>query len=370
MNQNVNKKKDNMSTSSQITRESSPVVESKCKKHNKNIKNKNKTEIPTNDKINERVDKLEKNLSNINENISKLMSIIPVVNELKGVIDNQYDYNDDYISGSDQENEDRPTGIDDDGDELDYFREVTGLKTTEGPKIDPMIASGITNILTSGFVNKDTKNHILDKYDTPANCPRLAILECNPEIFKKVRNDFKLKDKELQFVQGTNIKSLTIQAYAFDKMNSLLKNPSITKEIKQELNDIFTCQSDALSMSAHASHQLDIHRRKNFKPELKEELASVICNDNYPLKDHLFGELTDKLKDVSDNLKTSQNLRRHNYRFKPYYNSYRNHFLGRRPSASNVRGGRGRRYQNQFQRDRPFSVRNQKFRIRNRKVNQ
>ena len=360
-NGNQNKGKEAVSRTARV---SPPLSEkSKCKKHDKNIKNK------SNSQIDERVNNLERNISSMNDNITKLMGIIPLVNDLKNVIDNGLNYS----SESDIEEITVDKDIDNDkDDELDYFRKVTGLKTTEGPKIDDMIASGVTNLLTTGFVNKDTKNQIADKYQIPGNCPRLTTLECNPEIYKKVRSDFRDKDKQLQNIQGEHIKSLTIQTYAFDKMNSLMKNQSIPKEIKQELSDIFTLQSDAVSISAHASHMLDVHRRKNFKPELKDELANVICNDNYPLKDSLFGELTDKLKNVSDNLKTSQNLRR--FRFKPYHNR-RVNFLGRRPFASNVRGGGVRRFQqNPFQTQRyrnPTTTRNQNPRIRrNRQMNQ
>ena len=80
--------------------------------------------------IQERVNNLEKNISSMNENITKQMGIIPLVNDLKRVIGNGLN----YTNESDIEEMPIDKDIDnDEDDELDYFRKFTGLKTIKGP---------------------------------------------------------------------------------------------------------------------------------------------------------------------------------------------------------------------------------------------
>ena len=87
---------------------------------------------------------------------------------------------------------------------------------------------------------------------------------------------------------------------------------------------------------------VDLHRRKNFKTELKDDFASL-CSGEYPVNQYLFGpELGDKVKDVSETLKVAFRVNKEK-RYKSFNGKSRKSFpfLGRSPFI-NRRGGGGR----------------------------
>ena len=290
---------------------------------------------------NKRLKSLETNLVEIQKTLKGLTDIIPFVSQLKTAYEEDNESNLEEITPESLNTEDnsdtqlsRNVTI---NDELSYFKEVTGQIKVDGPVINDDIAQGVNNLLCSGL-DKEKRKNIGDKYQTPGNCERLNTIPCNPEIFKKVSPECRERDKFLQSIQTCLIKGLCAQTYAFDKTINLLK-----KTEDKDISDLLNIQSDATTLLAQSSHMIDLFRRQNFKPEIRDVYSSL-CSDNYPISKFLFGpELGEKIKDVSETLKVSNRLNRGENRFKPFFKR-KFPFLGRNPFP-NKRGGGSRNTQ-------------------------
>jgi len=303
-------------------------------------------------------------LSAIKEQLSKLLDLVPVVNELKKAYDTYNDEMDEenekspYVTKSqemqrDNENDKTPNvtvshDLNNDLEKgeatysVDYFKGVSGTIVSEGPIINEDIATGVANILQSGL--EATKlEKLKENYLTPKNCERLNTVECNNEISKMVSSQIRLRDSHLKKVQNTLLKGLTAAVKAFDTLNAMT---SLSDEGRGAVKVI----ADAIALTADSSHSLDITRRYLFKGELKEEF-SALCTDSYPVKCFLFGDqLPEKIKDVCETQKISQRVTK-TKRYEPYtipQSGKRFPFLGQR-SPFWKKGRGGGQYRNRYQ---------------------
>ena len=219
-----------------------------------------------------------------------------------------------------------------------YFSAVSNT-VKEGPNIEGNIAEGVTRIMSRGIAQAD-KDRLLSMYDTPGNCQRLSVMKCNETIFRSASKATRIKDSKFQSIQQGITKSLTAFAFTFDHIHQV-------KGIEQGLNKedtktALSMISDGMAILADTTHKLDILRRQNFKYEFKNEFSQELCNDRYPVSEKLFGpdsELPDKVKDVSETLKMSQQVSKPKYQ---PYNYKRSSFLGRSPAHHQVNRGGGK----------------------------
>ena len=60
------------------------------------------------------------------------------------------------------------------------------------------------------------------------------------------------------------------------------------KQEKVNLQEMLDDLSKSFSLLATSSHELDLHRRRNFKSELKDINYKTLCAYNYPVTQLLF----------------------------------------------------------------------------------
>ena len=251
-------------------------------------------------------------LGKIKDQLNQLMQIVPVVQELKQAYDEFNKDSPQHSSDVDEELLDTsPPATPSTVDSISYFKGVLGSSQVEGPVINDDIATGATSILCSGLPS-EAQDKLAGKYATPGNCPRMAVVPCNKEIYRTVSKTIKMKDSALQNIQKCLLKGLSAVTYTFDHIARISAQPEVSKD---DLKTIATSSADAIALLANTSHMVDIHRRVTFRPDIKEEYASL-CSDTYPVQDFLFGsELPEKIKDVAETNKVSQRV---NKRFQPY----------------------------------------------------
>ncbi|RUS89329.1 hypothetical protein EGW08_002936 [Elysia chlorotica] len=279
----------------------------------------------------------------IKAQLQQLMRIVPVVEEIKLAYDSyneQASTADCHPESEDGEvEEETDTSTPQPASDLDYFMSVSGSVFPEGPSVDDKIAKGTTAILCTGLPT-DTKDRLHNKYTVPGNCPRLAAIPCNAEIFKSVGKQLRSNDSALQNIQKHLLKGLSAVTYLFDQINHMSNSAVQYKNV----STLSTTAADSIALLANASHEIDIFRRQSFRTELKPEYASL-CSNSYPVQDMLFSsELPEKIKDLGETFKVSQRV---NKRFHPYKNEYNKKpfpFLGQRHSS--WKKGRGARWGN------------------------
>ena len=179
-----------------------------------------------------------------------------------------------------------------------------------------------------------TLSALLDQYHAPANCSRLSVLQCNPEIFKNTSQSAKARDSALQNVQKALIKGLTAILLAFDDLSAVLQ-PAQSGAMKQI--------ADGVALLAHSSHALDLFRRHAFQGELKEEYSSL-CGAAHPVVGALFGpNVQDRVKELDDTLRMARSTQRfHLYSYNR--GTRRFPFLGQRQPWRKRGGGGGGGY--------------------------
>ncbi|RUS88602.1 hypothetical protein EGW08_003628 [Elysia chlorotica] len=166
------------------------------------------------------------------------------------------------------------------------LQQLTGVVKTGQVQINQEVGESITKVLTHGL-----DKEIRDKFDTdirlPSNCERMAVLGCNPEIYKKAPPEVKSLDRDLQNVQKSLLQGISALAQAVTKQNDA--SPATQHLL-----------ASALALCADASHELDRSRRRTFRPALKEEFKGL-CMEDYPIEGFLFSkDLGEKVKALTD----------------------------------------------------------------------
>ena len=184
-------------------------------------------------------------------------------------------------------------------DSLDYFSSIAEKETVQGPYINDKLAVGVTEILRSGL-NSSAKDEFKKTYICPDNCKRMEVVTVNPEILNSASGQTKKQDHSSRLLQAELMKGLTASCTAYHLLYGFTQQDSVsTKDIRRALRPL----SDSISLQAHASHEIDVERRINFKKEIKEEFASL-CTGSYPVDSLLFGpELQEKIKTADETAK-------------------------------------------------------------------
>ncbi|GFO04024.1 hypothetical protein PoB_003052900 [Plakobranchus ocellatus] len=131
------------------------------------------------------------------------------------------------------------------------LQHLTGAVKTGQIELNQEVADSVQKVLVHGL-DQTTKSNLDADIKLPSNCDRLAVLGCNPEIYKQASTEVKAHDRELQNVQRTLLHGISAMA-------QVLSNASDnSSQSTQQL------LAGALALCADASHQLDISRRKAF----------------------------------------------------------------------------------------------------------
>ncbi|GFS06209.1 kinesin-like protein [Elysia marginata] len=145
-------------------------------------------------------------LSEIKAQLASLMQLVPMVHEIKKAYDESMTLVDEDVSGC-GENEDANETEDNEPCDMAYFDNVAGISTEKEYNVQPKIATGVEKILSEGL-SKETVDNLYKKYQRPTNCTRLAVLPCNPEVFKHASTKAKMRDSSLQNTQKVLIKGV------------------------------------------------------------------------------------------------------------------------------------------------------------------
>ena len=108
--------------------------------------------------------------------------------------------------------------------------------------------------------------------------------------------DIKRLDKELQGVQKVLMQSLSALTQVLSGTTG------------QADPDMAELVANAVGLSAHASHQLDLARRKLFQPSIREDFRGL-CTEEYPVEDFLFSKnIGEKLKTMGDTARITKSI--------------------------------------------------------------
>ena len=176
------------------------------------------------------------------------------------------------------------------------LQQITGLIRNDETQIDATVASTISKVLTNGLEG-EARSKLEQEIPHISNCPRIAVLACNTEVYRQAPTEVKAQDRDLQKVQKSMMAGLSILAQAFSQGHS----EGLTDRQQGQM-------ASALALVADASHTLDLCRRKGFKSSVKEEYKTL-CTDEYPVEGMLFSEdLGEKVKAVADTNRISKSL--------------------------------------------------------------
>ena len=98
---------------------------------------------------------------------------------------------------------------------MSYFEFLAGTQVLAESNLHNDLAKGVEKMLSEGL-SKDISAQLIQKYETPTNCHRLAVLPCNPEVFKNSSTKAKSRDSALQNAQKALVKGLSAVIYAYD----------------------------------------------------------------------------------------------------------------------------------------------------------
>ncbi|GFR98349.1 hypothetical protein ElyMa_004499300 [Elysia marginata] len=180
-----------------------------------------------------------------------------MVHEMKKAYDESMALVDEDVLGC-GENEGANKTEDNEPYDMAYFDNVAGISTEKEYNVQPKIATGVEKILSEGL-SKETVDNLYKKYQRPTNCTRLAVLPCNPEVFKHTSTKAKMRDSSLQNTQKALIKGVCAITSAFDDLS---KSPTDSDTAMTLLKEKV---ADGVALLSHASHSLDMFRRHSFK---------------------------------------------------------------------------------------------------------
>ena len=153
----------------------------------------------------------------------------------------------------------------------------------------------IVNDLLSNGVSEDTVQEQKEKYCRPENCEFLKVPKVNEEIWQHALDAIRSKDLKLQNIQKNVLSSLTVIVQLMDKtMTAIDKNIAVSR------TELLDGCSDAVSLLASASQEINVRRKELWRPELEESYKGL-CTHNKPVTNWLFGDnLPQKVKEMSD----------------------------------------------------------------------
>jgi hypothetical protein len=192
--------------------------------------------------------------------------------------------------------------------EVDLLSEIAqefADEATTGPKVSQKLADIINQRWSSKLEEPKLKGK-MGKYDRPDNCEKLAVPKVNPEIWSKLNHTARGADLKLVNFQKTLVKVGVALTKSTDSLVNIRANISSDAELKQQLADLVTNNTDALAMLGHVHVELLLRRRELIKPNVNKEYSSL-CSSQTPITEFLFGDdLQSRLTSIKASNKISQ----------------------------------------------------------------
>ncbi|XP_028404044.1 uncharacterized protein LOC114526666 [Dendronephthya gigantea] len=158
------------------------------------------------------------------------------------------------------------------------FGDDTGEKS---PDIQPKLAEIITKRWGKKLTPEKLKG-LLDKYNSPGNCPSLICQKVNPQIWNTLSQGTKKYDVHLYNLQETIIKAV----FASLQTTSTL----VLSDLGTDHAQLMGQSIDSLAMLAHAHAQLTQLRKNQIRPSLKAEYSAICSLDENQESKFLFGD--------------------------------------------------------------------------------
>ena len=178
---------------------------------------------------------------------------------------------------------------------ISTLKSLTGMQVGNKIVINETVAESVSHVLTHGM-EAETIQTLDRTIKMPLNYDRLGVIVCNPEVFKQAPMDIKRLDKELQGVQKVLMQSLSALTQVLSGTTG------------QADPDMAELVANAVGLSSHASHQLDLARRKLFQPSIREDFRGL-CTEEYPVEDFLFSKnIGEKLKTMGDTARITKSI--------------------------------------------------------------
>ncbi|XP_045133115.1 uncharacterized protein LOC123517182 [Portunus trituberculatus] len=184
-----------------------------------------------------------------------------------------------YFSGfHDSASDGESVGQDTGGSALLQAAKAFGPADQVSADIDPKVAEMVNFVFDSGLREDDYKED--DMVKRPANCPALALVDCNPQVLEALRTDAKKANFRLKDVNKD------IQRAATIIVKSLLR---LDKVVQDEGHSVLAHEVGLLNGALALLGNANIARRFVMKRELNQKYA-YLCSDKVPISQCLFGD--------------------------------------------------------------------------------
>ena len=178
---------------------------------------------------------------------------------------------------------------------ISTLKSLTGMQVGNKIVINETVAESVSHVLTHGM-EAETIQRLDRTIKMLLNCDRFGVILCYQEVFKWSPMDIKRLDKELQGVQKVLMQSLSALTQVLSGTTG------------QADPDMAELVANAVGLSSHVSHQLDLARRKLFQPSTREDFM-CLCTQDYPVVDFLFSKnKTGKLKTMWDSAQITKSI--------------------------------------------------------------
>lgn len=164
--------------------------------------------------------------------------------------------------------------------------------------IDKSVADMVNHVFDSGMRDDEYKEIMeADVVKRPSNCPALAPVECNKQVWDALKPDARKADFRMKEVSKDIVKAATILT------KSLTVLDKVTQEGCPEVANEIHLLNGALALLGHANHRNNLTRRFIIKREINQKYAHL-CSDKAPMTRFLFGD------DVSQSARTIEESER------------------------------------------------------------
>lgn len=176
-----------------------------------------------------------------------------------------------------------------------------------GPSVSFEIAK-LVNTMLSVSANETVAKSRADRHPRPKNLTFAEAPKVNKPVWDSMKTKVRAADSQLQDIQKDLLKSTVPMVKVIEVLNEARE-----KNVSIDLSELITNLSDAVAFVGSANVKLVKRRREFIKDDTSEKIKGI-CNAEVPFSGSLlFGDnLVQKMKEVSENDKISEELRKQN----------------------------------------------------------
>ena len=178
---------------------------------------------------------------------------------------------------------------DEDDDCLKQLEDFYGTSAKSGDKVDEKLAKVVDAGLCKRFLSEDKLKLLSEKYPVPANCENIRVPKTNPEVWKNLYKNQKLRDVRLQKTQKVVTQNISASVTLLDMIRQARKTKSqLNLKLFEEL------VTDTVRLNSCCFSDISELRRTCMKPGLSVEYQSLGTSDSDITTEFLFGNNLEK----------------------------------------------------------------------------